>query len=161
VRQGKLYNHFQPFTKGLAGGDYMTCDISTWEQLLASGLPATERTLELFTTYELLTQIGEGWKATGRMMFYSGIFILERTIPPIRCIRPYEVQVGETVVTVANLGSRQPFVVVRPAVIYGIVDPDMIHNPSNYTLQYACVRLDAMPELRRIRAESKALTINT
>lgn len=139
----------------------MAGDISTWEQLLASGLPATERTLELFKTYELLTRVGEGWKATGRMMFYSGIFILERTIPDIRNTRPYKVQVGETVVTVANLGSRQPYVVVRPAIIYGIMDPDMIHNPSGYTRQYACVRLDAMPELRRIRAESAAQTLTS
>lgn len=133
----------------------MAGDITTWDELLASGLAATEGTLELFIPYDLLEQAGTGWRTAERVVFYGGPSILRQNIPPIRNTGPYKVCVDETVVTLAH-AARSSLVLVKPAIIYGLADPTTVANPQGRTRQYACVRLADMPRLRLSRAQASA-----
>jgi hypothetical protein len=133
----------------------MAGDITTWDELLASTVAATEDTLELFIPYVLIIRVGKDWRVTERVTFYGGNSVLRRELPSPRNTGPYKAYVGDTVVTIAHIG-KLPLVFVRPAIIYGLADPKKVANPHGHKRQYACVRLTDMPQLRLSKAALSA-----
>lgn len=127
----------------------MSGEISRWNELLASGLAATEKTLVLFTPYALITSSNAGTLAHGatdHIMFYSGPSVLQQELPSNRNLTRVHLAVGELIVPTVRLIPRA-LVVPRSAIALGLVGPTEENNPLGRTHEFACVRTCDLPRI--------------
>lgn len=127
----------------------MRDEISTWQELVASGLAATQETLVLFTPYALVAQ-GEGGSLSlsrDHIMFYGGPSVLTQPLPPTRNAERIKLAVGELIVPTIRLAPKAP-TLPRSAITFGLVEPTGQNNPLGRTREYACIRTGDVHRLK-------------